>query len=629
MGGPGVPHIDHRDRFRSMGMRGYLLLLLGCVLLPIILLSLVQSYRRYDRLVDRELQASQQMAEAIASAYRHYLEGLWDHEMVIGEEIAAQRIGRDADAIRLLLGEHQAGLPTVSSLSWTRPNGELFASTRSNPTAGETGLQEHVQRLFERGGQRAVSDVAGGPDAQAFRILVSQVVRSDGQPMGVITAEVDTGKMGADLPIVLQAGSFFELVDSKGMVVYRSGQAAWEARPSVKGSPALKALQGQAALTREFRPLPSNEAHIGAAVPVPQTGWAAFTATPVQQVIAPIASESWQELTFLALVSGGSILGLFILGGRILRRIAALRRAAEAIGAGQLDARVGHLGADELGVLASTFDQMAGRIERAEEQVQQRLQHQATAEAEVLRLNAELEERVALRTAELQTSIAQLEAFSHSISHDLRTPLRSINGLSQVLIEDFGMQLGEEGRAFLHRIQKGTNQMAQLINDLLRLHRVSQVELHITDVDLSQISNRIASGLRRLDPERRVLFLVEQGLMARGDPRLLELMMKSLLHNAWKFSAGREEATIEVGIRPEVEGRSTFFVRDNGAGFDMAHAAQLFGPFVRLHSPAAFEGAGIGLATVKRVIERHGGQVWAAAAVGEGATFSFMLGELR
>ncbi|TAK18672.1 MAG: response regulator [Myxococcaceae bacterium] len=220
----------------------------------------------------------------------------------------------------------------------------------------------------------------------------------------------------------------------------------------------------------------------------------------------------------------------------------------------------------------------------------------------------------------------ELEAFSYSVAHDLRAPLRSIDGFSQALLEDYAASLDAEGRKYLSFVREAAQQMAQLIDDLLALSRVTRSELRDGEVNLSELARSALARLQRSHPDRRVDVVIQDGLTSHGDSRLLAVMFDNLLGNAWKFTGKREEARIEFGAAAG-DGHPVYFVRDNGAGFDAAYVSKLFGVFQRLHSAAEFEGTGVGLATVRRVVSRHKGRVWAEGAIDRGATFSFTLHE--
>ena len=250
---------------------------------------------------------------------------------------------------------------------------------------------------------------------------------------------------------------------------------------------------------------------------------------------------------------------------------------------------------------------------------------QRVAEAEVRTLNAGLEARVVERTAELQQANNNLESFSYSVSHDLRAPLRTLSGYSEVLLEDYGERLDETGRGHLGRIQAASERMARLIDDLLQLSRVSRVQINLAPVDLSAEAAAIAAELQFRDPGRRVRFTIQAGVQVMADRGLIRTVVQNLIENAWKFTAKDDDAAIEFASTASEGGQVCCYVRDNGAGFDPAYAAKLFKPFERLHDATDFPGTGIGLASVARIVERHGGRVWAEGTVGGGATFYFTL----
>jgi signal transduction histidine kinase len=239
------------------------------------------------------------------------------------------------------------------------------------------------------------------------------------------------------------------------------------------------------------------------------------------------------------------------------------------------------------------------------------------------RLYDDLERRVRERTAALEAANEELEAFSYSVAHDLRAPLRSIDGFSQALLEDCADKLDDDGKKYLRHVRESAQRMAQLIDDLLTLSRVTRSELRRKTVDLSQLARSIVARLERLQTARRVEIAIQDGVVAECDATLVGVVLDNLLGNAWKFTAKRAVARIGFGAQDGAV--PVFFVRDDGAGFDMAYANKLFGVFQRLHSTDEFEGTGVGLAIAQRIVRRHGGRAWAEAAVGRGATIYFTL----
>ena len=242
------------------------------------------------------------------------------------------------------------------------------------------------------------------------------------------------------------------------------------------------------------------------------------------------------------------------------------------------------------------------------------------AEREIRILNNTLERHA----NELEVTNRELEFFSYSVSHDLRAPLRTIDGFSQALMEDYAQELPAEALNFLDRVRAAAQRMAKLIDDLLDLSHITRTPVESRQVDMSALAQDIAHDLQQAEPEREVAFLISPNLQCNADLRLLRVALENLINNAWKFTSKVKQARIEVGRRAE-KGEQIYFVRDNGAGFDMAYANKLFGAFQRLHAVTDFPGTGIGLATVQRIVHKHGGRVWAESAVDQGATFFFTL----
>jgi signal transduction histidine kinase len=269
---------------------------------------------------------------------------------------------------------------------------------------------------------------------------------------------------------------------------------------------------------------------------------------------------------------------------------------------------------DEIALLIDAFNNMLQQIQQRDDALQQ--------------AHDELEQRVDERTQELVSSNRELEAFSYSVSHDLRGPLEVMNGFSYILLKNYGGKLDSSGKECVQSIRAATRRMAQLIDDLLNLSRLTTSVMHREDIDLSSYAGSIMEELCRTAPARHVEFVVPADVRAHVDARLMHIVMQNLLENAWKYTSHHDRARIEFGFQDR-NGQTVYFVKDDGSGFDVRSADRLFQPFNRLHAPSEFPGNGIGLATVRRIIQRHGGEVWAEGAVERGATFYFTLGSAR
>ncbi len=278
-----------------------------------------------------------------------------------------------------------------------------------------------------------------------------------------------------------------------------------------------------------------------------------------------------------------------------------------------------------LNVLQGRNRTIQQRVDEQTRELRNSIQERQHAEQEVRKLNVELERRVEKRTAELATSNRELEAFCYSVSHDLRAPLRSMGGFSNILIEDYGAQIDAMGQSHLQRIAGSARQMGTLIDDLLNLSRINREAMSREKVNLTLLAGEFAELLQEQEPERQLEFTIQDDVFGYGDKHLLRLVMQNLFENAVKYSAKEDVSRIVFGVNSSANGQ-LYFVRDNGVGFDMDHANKIFQPFQRLHAMSEFEGTGIGLATVHRIIERHQGRIWCEAEVGQGAVFYFELG---
>ncbi len=327
--------------------------------------------------------------------------------------------------------------------------------------------------------------------------------------------------------------------------------------------------------------------------------------------------------TTIVITSSGliALLGiLYLLTKALLKPLETLSSVVHRIESGDLGARARIETKDEVGVLANAFNRMVEKIQVWHEEFESQVHSQTE---EIRALNTDLEQRVEHRTAQLEAANRELEAFSYSVSHDLRAPLRHINGFARILVEDYDDCLDEAGRDSLDRICAASSKMGKLIDELLRFSRVSRAEISCSNLDLTELAGNVAAMFRELEPEPRVNVKIAKGLRVWGDATLLDIVLQNLIGNAWKYTSHTKEALIEVG-RCTVDGGEAFFVKDNGVGFNMEYSGKLFKVFERLHGDE-IEGTGIGLATVHRIITRHGGVIWAKAEEGIGATFYFTL----
>jgi signal transduction histidine kinase len=317
----------------------------------------------------------------------------------------------------------------------------------------------------------------------------------------------------------------------------------------------------------------------------------------------------------VAVVAAGTVIAV---RRWLLRPFAVLRQAAEAVAAGQYDTRVPAVGPAELAELGRSAERMRTQLVAALAEAEQ-------AQTKLRTMNETLGQQVQQRTAHLEIANKNLATFTYSAAHDVRTPLRAISGYAEILTEDYGDRLDETGRRYAGRIQAAANHMGALLDGLSHLSRVSQADMNRQDVNLSAEATTLCDQFRARDLSRRVHVTIEDDIRVTADPSLIRTALYNLLDNAWKYTAGRDDATIEVATIPFTGDTICWYVRDNGAGFDPAQVGKLFSAFQRLHPASQFPGTGIGLASVRQIIERHGGSVHATGATGHGATFSFTL----
>ena len=455
-----------------------------------------------------------------------------------------------------------------------------------------------------RANRTIVSDLHISPATQRPTIVVAAPVRAaDGRTIGSWAGALKLGELSEIGAIASDRSGpigWGYVTDRRGLVIahqarrsYVENQTDFSTLPSVSA-----ALAGQTGSGEYFNSI-ENELKLTAYRPLRNLGWAVVYGVPTSVALAPVDALTRGILS--ASIALAALIGvaMFVLARRTVAPLSRLTAAANIVGTGDLNFRTGLSGDDEIGELSRAFDRMVSHIQKSR------------AENEY-------------KTVQLEAANKELEAFSYSASHDLRAPLQTIAGFSRALEEDYSDKLDAEAKDYLQRVRVASQHMARLVDDLLKLSRLTRADMLLEPVDLGEIARSVADALHAQDPAREVTFDIATGATVQGDKRLLAVLMENLLGNAWKYTSKHPCARIEFGVR-EREGERVYYVRDDGAGFDMAHAEKLFVPFQRLHAASDFAGNGVGLATVRRIVVRHDGRVWGEAAPEKGATFYFTI----
>lgn len=470
----------------------------------------------------------------------------------------------------------------------------------------------------------AVSNVLELRAAGVVGVVVGVPIRDEtGRPVGIITVAMDAAELERQYEEVrVRPGQSILLADRDGRLAALTGQPRLtpESSDAMRDLPALvSALAGVPTTVRSFDSPFDGTPQLGAFVRTAKYNWVVGITMPRRVALLPAFARLRGELLAFAAILALTIALSEGLARVLVKPVLELDDAARALGQGALSRRVRIETGDEVERLGESFNEMAARL-------QERNQALVDAEAALRALNAQLEKRVADRTAALEAANRELESFSYSVSHDLRAPLRSVDGFIRVVLEDFADSLSPEVVGHLLRAQAGALRMNRLIDGFLALSRAARAPLTRTRVDIGALARESAQELAAAAP-KRVEWHVGDLPPCEGDPILLRQVMENLIGNALKYSRDRDPPRVDVGFEPGPP--PSYYVRDNGVGFDTGTATHLFDPFQRLHDPRQFEGSGVGLAIVKRVITRHGGRVWAESAPGEGATFRFTLAEAR
>jgi len=574
---------------------------------------------------EREMCATtSSLAQLVASQTQEFI----DDAETIERTLAARRVFRalDRDNRPGVLDEFLFLHPQYANVIVCDATGSVIHSAVPIP---EDSSPEKVQARWVEGvvrhGRFTVGKPIKGQITQRWVCVLGYPIQNEaGEIAGVLGMSVDLERFHAPASAVnLPENSSIAIVDQDGTVIARSLESEHLVGKSARGTEIFDHVLSHHQGNVTMRGLDGVERIHGFTV-LPKVGWHVCVGIPTEFAFAASRANAIRASLVATAVIGFMVVLVILVGALINEPIFALSRAAITAAEGKLDTAVPVSGPMEIARVAEEFNRMvAVRREK---------------ELEINKLNTDLEKRVHERTAELEKANAalmtrskeleaankELEAFCYSVSHDLRAPVRTIGGFTKILIEGYSHQLDQSGKGYLERTGRAVERMTELIDDLLELSRISRSKLVCTEVDLTALAASVSSELKASAPERPITFNLQPGLVAHGDEGLLRVLIENLLGNSWKFTRKHGAPRIEFG-KEQSRGSAVFYVRDNGAGFDMKYANKLFGAFERLHSPGEYEGHGIGLATVQRIVHRHGGHAWGEGRPGEGAVFYFTL----
>ncbi len=466
-------------------------------------------------------------------------------------------------------------------------------------------------------------------------VTAATPVQKNGQLMGILAGELDLSYLQNVIEQVNanEEGEVF-ILDRAGNVIAYPNPTIVEERRNLSNLPLIEQCKANKTAFGIYFDEDEKKWMMGSAATITHD-WIVVAAQPVYVVMRPVFILAGIIL-FIAIV-GTSLLSWVLARSRdlVLQPIHLLTQNADLLATGKYDLEQIHdvVGFAELASLSQDFKRMAEAIQQrtiemeyTNEKLQEQIHERMEAEDLVRQLNAGLEERVRARTAELQDAIQELESSSYTISHDLRAPLRSIHGYMSILLEDFSDQLPADAIEYIKKVRDNARLMGEMVDDLLTFLRLNRINIQKRKVNIEQLANQVFNDLLENEPrERKIIFICDPAPICLSDPELLRQALQALISNAIKFTRTRETAQIHVGSMLQGE-QVIYFVRDNGIGFDMRFSNKLFGVFQHLHSPSGMEGRGAGLAIVQRIIQKHGGKIWAEAEIDKGATFFFTLG---
>jgi len=609
-------------RFSSLQIRTQLLILAVLLTLPALGIILYSGLNVRSQDYRNAVIESQKLVDGVGNKLEQIVRESRQFSLLLSELPEAQ--SGKGESVQSILTNTLKNNPQYKNILLADVAGNIWAS--AIPLAKNTKISVADRSYFKKAkttlrfatGEYTVSRMNGKP---AFHVANPLVIK--GNFAGVVILSLDLDSMSSILgSLQLPASANYVIVDQNGIIVSRGRELGENVGKPIKTDDFILMGKGPDKKSYEFTRKDGERRVVSYRKMRLEGEQAPYIyvrgGMSLQEAVGAANRRLLLNLlTLLPFVIFAFLLAIVIGKRSIADRVRKLQDAAHKIADGDLEVRIAPLvNGGEFGDLALSFDHMAAKL--AENLAEIKL-----AQDQIIRLNTDLEKKVANRTAQLEALLKEHEAFNYTVSHDLRAPLRHINGFSAILAEELGSDASPECLGYLQRIRNATSKMGDLIDDLLEFSRISREEMKMERVDLSRLGSEVVNTLKEADPGRTVEAIIASDLVARGDRTLLRIVFQNLFGNAWKYTGKKAVARIELG-RVTIDGEETFFIKDNGTGFDMAYKDKLFAAFQRLHG-SEYEGTGIGLATVERIILRHDGRIWAESEPNKGATFYFRL----